>query len=269
VAGAIAVVAAGSILALFRFATAHPAKVGSITFSGRQMLAWSNGKFLWSYDFGQPTPNLSTEDLGRKFRVMPSGHVVVAVPLLQTERGASTDAIYCFSATGKVLWRRALEERVRFGGEECGPPWLASDLMVTGDGTNTFAWCTISNHPKSVGILLKVDPNGNTARWFVNFGHLGRLKEFGVGGRPYLLVGAINNETKSACLAVLDETRPAGHSPQTGALAECDSCPEGQPYRYFLFPGSEVIRVTGPPYNGVMQIVVANGQIQVMTTEGG
>jgi len=269
VTGAIAVVAIGAILALFRFTTARPAKVGSITFSGGQMSAWSNGKLLWSYDFGQPTPNLSTEDAGRKFRVMPSGNVIVAAPLLQTETGTSTDAIYCFSAMGKVLWRHPFSERVHFGGEECGPLWLASDLMVTGDGTNTSAWCTITGYLKSVGMLVKVDPNGNTTRWFVNFGHLGRIKEFRVGGAPYLLLGAINNEMNSAGLAVVGETRPAGHSPQTGALAQCDSCPEGQPYRYFLFPRSEVIRVTGPPYNGVREIVVANGQVEVRTTEGG
>jgi hypothetical protein len=268
VTGAVAVVAAGSILALFRFAAAHPAKVGSITFSGRQMSAWSNGKRLWSYDFGQPTPNLSTEDLDRKFRVMPSGHVIVAAPLRQTETGAPNEAIYCFSATGKVLWRHPFSERVHFGGEECGPPWLAMDLMVTGDGTNTSAWCTIGNYLKSAGILLKVDPNGNTTRWFVNYGHLGRLTELRGRGGPYLLLGAINNETNEGALAVLDETRPAGHSPQTGALAECDWCPDGQPYRYFLFPRSEVIRVIGPPYNGVLQIVAGNGRIQVMTSEG-
>jgi len=120
----------------------------------------------------------------------------------------------------------------------------------------------------SVAMVVKIDADGNATKWFVNYGHLGQLRELRVGGRTYLLVGGQNNETNNGNLAVLDETRPAGHSPQTGALAECDSCPDGQPYRYFLFPRSEVIRVTGPPYNGVLQIVAGNGRIQVMTTEG-
>ena len=265
---AIAVVAAGSILAMLRLAAAHPAKVSSVTFSGQQMLAWSNGKVVWSYDFGQPTRSLLPEQVERKVQILPSGQIIVAAPLLQLEAGTSTDAIYCFSARGKVLWRQPFADRVHFGGEECGPIWEAHDLIVTGSGKNTFAWCTICSYLKSVAIVVRVDLNGTTAKWFVNYGHLGQLKELRVGGGPYILVGGINNETNNATLAVLDETRPAGHSPQTGALAECECCPEGQPYHYFLFPRSEVIRVTGPPYNGVKEIVVANGQIQVMTMEG-
>ncbi len=264
----IAVVLAGSTLAVLRFGVSHTPKVSSITFSGQQMLAWSNGKVLWSYDFGQPARNLPPDEVARRLHIFRSGELIVAAPLLQLETGISTDAVYRFSAAGKVLWRHVFAERVRFGGEECGPPWVALALMETEDGRNTSAWCAIASHLKSVGIVIKVDPNGNTTNWFVNYGHLGQLKELHVRGGPYLLAGGINNEFNTGTLALLDETRPCGHSPQTGALAECESCPAGQPYRYFLFPRSEVIRVVGPPYNGVLEIVVGNGKIQVMTTEG-
>ena len=67
---------------------------------------------------------------------------------------------------------------------------------------------------------------------------------------------------------MLEEGKPSGHSPQTGALSECDSCPQGEPYRYFLFPRSEVIRVTGPPYNNVIDIAITNARTQVKTAEG-
>jgi hypothetical protein len=117
-------------------------------------------------------------------------------------------------------------------------------------------------------MVVKIDSSANTTRHFVNYGHLNRLTELQVPGGPYLLAGGINNESDDAALAVLEEGKPSGRSPQTGALSDCDSCPPGQPYRYFLFPRSEVIRVTGPPYNGVEDIAVMGSQIQVMTSEG-
>jgi hypothetical protein len=117
-------------------------------------------------------------------------------------------------------------------------------------------------------MVAKIDPSGATTRYFVNYGHLGHLNEWHGRDGSYLLAGGINNESDEGALAVLDETKPSGHSPQAETLSACDSCPPGQPYRYFLFPKSEMIRVTGEPYNVVMGILVTNAQIQVMTFEG-
>jgi hypothetical protein len=271
---ALGVVAAGSVIAVFSYRATHPPKVGSITFSGRQMLAWSNGKFVWSYDFGQPTRVLPPENLRRRVCILSSkgdhdGEVIVAAPLLQLEAGElSTDAIYCFSSTGKLLWRHVFTDRVHFGGEECGPRWDISDLTVSGDSKTWSAWCTVCSYPTSVSMVVKIDPSGNTTRYFVNYGHLGQLSEWHAGDGSYLLAGGINNESNEGALAVLDEIRPSGHSPQAEALSECDSCPTGLPYRYFVFPRSELARATSYPYNGVLAILVTNAQIQVITTEG-
>jgi len=42
----------------------------------------------------------------------------------------------------------------------------------------------------------------------------------------------------------------------------------GQPYRHFRFPRSQVIRVTGPPYNNVVDIAITNARTQVTVSEG-
>ncbi|MGD0227361.1 MAG: hypothetical protein ABSF71_33975 [Terriglobia bacterium] len=69
---AIVVLAAGAILAIYRYISSHRPKVSSITFSGRQLLAWSGGKLLWSYDLGQPTRTLQPEeDVSRKSSYCP------------------------------------------------------------------------------------------------------------------------------------------------------------------------------------------------------
>jgi hypothetical protein len=271
---ATAVVAAACIVAVLALGLGKPLRVTSVTISGRQLLALNSGKVIWSYDFGQALRRLQPEQLDRKLLILDTSgegeqKVILGAPLGRFEAGdLSTDAVYCFSSTGKVLWRHVFADRVHFGGEECGPRWEVRALMATGRGASSSIWCTVCSYPTSVSLVLKIDPNGNTTRYFVNYGHMGCLNELHVPGGPYLLVGGINNEHNEAVLAVLEETRTSGHSPQTGTLSECDTCPQGEPYRYFLFPRSEVIRVTGPPYNGVREIIVTNAQIQVMTTEG-
>jgi len=199
----------------------------------------------------------------------PEGGVLVAAPLMQFAAGnLSTDAVYCFTSAGKLLWQHAFTDKIRFGREDCGPRWEIQALMVTGNEAHCSAWCTICSYPTSVSILVRIDPNSHATRYFVNYGHLGHLNEVHTARGSYLLASGINNESDEGALAVLEEGEPSGHSPQGGALSECDSCPQGQPFRYFLFPRSELIRVTGPPYNAVMGVLVTNAQIQVMTIEG-
>ena len=237
---AIVVVAASSILAMLRFGVAHRPKIGSITFSGHQMLAWSNGKLLWSYDLGQPTRIPRPVDLPPKFRLASMNGedvVIVAAPLLQFEAGdLSTDGVYCFTSTGKLLWQHVFADRVRFGGEDCGPRWEVETLIATGDGTHRSTWCTICSYPTSVAIVVKIDFSGNATRYFVNYGHLGRLSELHTPGGSFLLAGGTNNESDAGALAVLGETTPSGRSPQTGALSDCDSCPPGQRTATSCFP---------------------------------
>jgi len=274
VVGATAVVAVASIVGVLAWGVRKPRRVSSVTFSGRQVLGWNSDRMIWSYDFGQPLRSLQPHSVDRKYLIVDRNgdggeEVIVAAPLLQFESGdPSTDGVYCLSSTGKLLWRRLFTDRVHFGGEDCGPRWEVQALVVTGSGANSYIWCTICSYPTSVSMVVKIDPSGNATTYFVNYGHLGLLQELRVTGGLYLLAGGINNEGDNGTLAVLDETRPSGHAPQTGALSKCEPCPQGQPFRYFLFPRSEVIRVTGPPYNGVMGIVVTNGQTQVRTVEG-
>ena len=79
--------------------------------------------------------------------------------------------------------------------------------MVTGDGANSSVLVPIASYLKSVAILVKINLNGNTTKWFVNYGHLGRLNESRVPGGPYLLAGGMNNESDDGVSAVLEETK--------------------------------------------------------------
>lgn len=251
----------------------HGAVIGRISFSGTQLLAWTGEKVAWSYDFGQPLRNVRQEEVPFKLQIQDLGQhghreIEVAAPLLVFEKGdLSTDALYSFASQGKLLWQHLFTDRIRFGGEDCGPRWEISHLMTTGSSSTRSLWCPINSFPTSVSVLMKIDDQGHVSQHFVNYGHLRALNEIRTANGTFLLVGGINNETDEGALAVLKESETGGRSPQTGALAQCEGCPPGQPYRYVLFPRSEVNRLIGPAYNNVFEILVTGDRIQVMTTE--
>jgi hypothetical protein len=262
------------VLAVFAIRSRGDVEIGSVTFSGMELLAWSNGKVAWSYNFGQPLRALNAFYFDGKIQIVDlkgDGHkvIVVGVPLIRFENGtSSTDAIYCFSMDGKVLWRHSFDERIHFGGEDAGPRWELFHIAVTHESGRPTIWATLCSFPTSVGILYKIDANGNPTKYFVNYGHLRPINSVRTPEGEFLLTAGVNNETSEGILAVLSETEPSGRSPQTGSLADCDSCPSGQPIRYFAFPRSEVDQVIGPAYNTGFNILVTNSRIQVMTLEG-
>jgi hypothetical protein len=269
----IAVVVGSSILAIFLFRSRTRVAIGEVRFAGQQLLAMSNGRVVWSYDFGQPLRDVTPVDAALKVQIQDmkgdgSKEVMVAAPLLVFERGnLSTDALYCFSSRGKLLWHHAFADHVPFGGEDAGPRWEIYRIMVTGKGSARALWCTICSFPTAVSVLVKIDASGHVTRQFVNFGHLRPLNEMRTPGGRYILVGGINNEYDCAALAVIKESEASGRSPQTGELSDCQGCPAGHPHRYYLFPRSEVSRIVGPAYNSVFEILVNQGPFQVMTTE--
>jgi hypothetical protein len=260
-------------LLFFEFRSHGIVAPSQATFSGRQLLAWNNGKVIWSYDFRQPLRQVKEGEAGGNIQIrrLLDGNeeqVLAQVPLLVVDQGdPSTDALYCFTGRGKLLWQKSFDDRVQFAGEDCGPRWDTSALLVTGTGLNRSIWCSTRSFPTSASILFRFDAKGNSIRYFVNYGHIRSLTELHTSKGSFLLVGGINNEYSSAMLAVLKETEPSGHSPQTGSLSACNGCPSGEPYRYFVFPRSEVSRARGVPYNGVYSAMVAGAGIQVWVSE--
>jgi hypothetical protein len=270
---AAALVIVGVVLFAFSKISNDGGEAATTSFAGSQLLAWNNGKVVWSYNFGQPLRDLSPDALAAKVQFLDlygdgRKFVIVAAPLLREEDGNnSTDTIYCFSPRGTLLWKHVFDDHFHFGGEDAGPRWDISAMLATGKGTKRTLWITISSFPTSVCLLLKIGPDGTVTRRFANYGHLRSLGEVETPGGAYLLAGGINNEYNTGTLAVLKEDEPSGRSPQTGALFDCESCPAGRPLRYFLFPRSEVDRAIGPPYNQVFAILATNGRIQAMTME--
>lgn len=250
-------------------------EVSNVTFSGRQLLAWKNDRVAWSYDFGQPVredfaqpPYLDQRLVIQDVNNDDRKEVLLVVPLLFARKGdSSTDALYCFSSEGKVIWQRAFRDRLRFHGDDAGPRWGFGALMTAPDGDKMSIWFTICELYLSTSVLFRMDAQGTAKSYFVNYGHLRSLHRLQTATGSYILAGGINNDANCAMLAVLRDSATAGHSPAINSSADCDHCPPGQPIRYFLFPRTEVSKAIGPAYNEIHSITSTAGRMQAMTAE--
>jgi len=249
-----------------------------MAFSGRDLVAWNaQGKVLWTFNFGQPlssAPDRATERLqfiNAQNRAQKD--VLAMAPLLvEGQPNPSSDALYRLSSTGKLLWSQSFQDKPRFGGKDYGPPWAFGALMVTEDGRMPSIWCAVRSALWSPSSLFKLDADGNQVGQFVNWGHIGHLNHVQEANGSYILAGGINNECNCAMLVVLRENQPSGSSPLLpGSALSCQNCPDGQPYRYLLFPRSELNPLSGSSYNILRLIQTDKGRVSVAVgeTDGG
>jgi DNA-binding winged helix-turn-helix (wHTH) protein len=272
VAGAL-VVAVG--IAVFILRPRGHAEVSEIKIFGRHLVASKNGREAWSYDFNQPLreefvqpPYLDQRSLIQDVNEDGRKEVLLAPPLLFAQKGdSSTDALFCFSSEGKVLWQRAFRDRMRFHGDDAGPRWEFGAMTTAPDGPKTSIWFTICEPYLSTSILFKMYAQGAATPYFVNYGHLRTLHRMQTPTGSYILAGGISNDANCAMLAVLRDSAASGHSPAINTPVDCDGCPPGQPIRYFLFPRTEVCKVIGEPYNDTHAITSTDGRLKATTAE--
>jgi len=85
--------------------------------------------------------------------------------------------------------------------------------------------------------LLEVDRNGHVAAEYWNNGYIESVSlRSWRGGAPALFVGGTNNETKDASLAVFFSGHANGSAPATQPRYRCNTCPEGEPDTFIVFP---------------------------------
>ena len=130
-------------------------------------------------------------------------------------------------------------------------------------------WAAAGHRTWGNSFVVQLDPyTGHDALRFVNTGMLHSLNELKSSSGTFLLAGGFNNEWDGGSLAIINENRPFAASPQTpGTRHYCNSCPPGVPDYYFVFPRSEINRVSGIYENPVVNIRVTEDGIEVRKYE--
>lgn len=197
-----------------------------------------------------------------------------ALVVATTQTGLKKDdpvqsQLTCFSPSGEVLWKYKATEVFTFGGLEYKKPWQILDVLVVPASPRPLVWVAFGHHTWFPSFVVQIDPA--TARGEIRFVNSGALHALGYvenSQGPLLLAGGFNSEYEVGILAVLDPTQPFAASPQTpGSRYHCETCPQGSPERYFLFPRSEVNRLTKTATNLVYRIAAVEEGVKVSTME--
>lgn len=234
-----------------------------------------SGKALWVHRFEGP---LRMENQGNDawsrvhFQDLDNdGNVEVIVAMGHTDDFAPgtnpQEDLYCFRSDGSINWKYRFSEPLRFGATTYSPPFIARSVLVTGDD-HKHVWVAYVHKLWWPSVLLKLDERGREVGRFVNAGYIYSLANVRNTKGTFILAGGVNNEHNAGMLAIIDAENPHGSSPQTlGSLFECIGCGNGRPQHYFMFPRSELNRVTASPYNGVYTIRLLQDRIDAITLE--
>lgn len=268
---ALGLVAAITLLTSAEFASGPPVRAD---FAGNSIRAWdASNRMVWQYRFPKTLARVTTNDAARPgdvrvYDLFGNGKKeVLAVARFAPNQSADeipTDVLYCFSQSGKVLWKYSPNVTLNFGSRRYGPPWALSHMVVSDNPGPKTIWLLGVAPVWSKSFVAQIDAHGHASIQFVNSGGLVSLNRIATPRGSYLWIGGFNDEYDSGSLAIMRDDQPFASSPQTpGTRYACIGCPPGAPLAYFVFPHYEIGRLLNPvdyienifPDGNVVQIV--------------
>ena len=267
---ALALVLVG-LLVYYLYRPGEPARV---TFAGRKMLVWDErDRLAWQHEFAEVVTWPPTEPREPPLRIVDINgdgrpELLVAPAFADATRNSGARELYCFSETGRLLWRYLPQATVTTPDRQQRGPWHIVALQVVADRGPAQIWASLGQPDGWAGPLIRLDAAGRATMPFINAGVLYVLNHMRGRSGSYLLAGGVNNEYDSGMLAVLQDDQPPASSPQTpDSRYNCRECPPGRPLRYMLFPRSEINHVNGAPYNSALLIALVGDEVRLETME--
>ena len=149
--------------------------------------------------------------------------------------------LHCIDYTGRTRWTFQPEDHLVFGGEDYGPPthlqWVAASVDARGASS---IWVSAEHRTWFPTTVYRLDPSGRVLGRFGSNGRMSTIHFMPFEGRQLVLLGGVNNERKTAAVAVLDAARFGGAAPAEASAYRCDDCTPGQPDDYLVFPPTDV-----------------------------
>jgi len=246
---------------------------GWLVKSGSLVALNAAGRELWR-DHGQVLEDESYQDPNNKknwVQIADLDGDGKKEVLYVVDSEGSIGEVRALNSDGTLRFTHRVMETVRYGDETLGPPWYFGQVFVGRNADGSVAlWSTIRHHLWHAAAVEKLDARGNVLERFWSAGHITFVQEATVDGRHVLLVGATNNESKGASVAVLDYEHPRGTAPaQTFAYA-CRDCPKGNPIAFVVFPQTEISRAlnTRPNISFIRQDGAGNPLLDVLQADG-
>ena len=163
-----------------------------------------------------------------------SNEVIFAI---SSQAKDSPQGIRVFNADGTPRFSVEPNPAIRFGAEDFSGPWSAFRMFVLDnpDGTRSL-WAAFIHGLWFPTLVLEIDERGATKSQYWSNGYVHRVAVARWKGQPVVLVGATNNDSRGASLAIFDHGKVGGAAPAVLDEFKCKNCPPGGPREFLIFP---------------------------------
>jgi hypothetical protein len=240
----IAAFAAVAVLTLIGVsAWKSPADVAKVEHDGRQLVATDlEGRVLWSHRFNSVLEQIAVTNRpdGIFVDLDQDGRSEILVENTAKADQVEDNGLFCFNASGRLLWRFHPGRRVRTAQGVFDPPYhITKALPFRNDETGPWRIAVVSIHsiyfPAQVAVI---DGNGKLLR---EYWHAGHLHDIAAGdldrdGKTELYVVGLSNGHNNAVAIALDPDEMEGAGWE-----------ESDDYRFEgMKPGVEIVRWLTP-----------------------
>ena len=179
----------------------------------------------------------------------------------QIEGGALT----LLSLGGHQQRSFSLDDEVTFQGRSYGPPWALSAFDVNEDDGAYRIAVTAHHYTWDPGVVTVLDAQWQRRGTFV---HAGWIEQVQWLGPKRLVIGGFSNAHDGGMIALLDAAALDGQGPEPpGSPHFCETCGDGRPLKMFVFPRSELNRLTASRFNRAILETFIDGHVTARSIE--
>ena len=154
--------------------------------------------------------------------------------------------LQCLGADGRLRWLFRPPDSLAFGREDHGPPVRLPWVTVPGDDRGARSiWVSAEHGTWFPTWVCRLDASGEVLGRYGSNGRVNKIRFTSARGRQFALLGGVNNERKTAAMAVFDVERFGGAAPAQTPKYRCHNCTPGQPDHYVVFPQTDVSHLMG------------------------
>ncbi len=165
------------------------------------------------------------------------GNREVLFGLMADDLRGPVQGFWLFDYDGSPRFDFRPDAVVHFGSTAYFAPWIFHTLFVTrrADGSLSL-WVVFTHGMEFPSLLMELDSTGKVKSEYWSNGFIEAVIETTWQERQAVIVGATNNETRGASVAIFDRDHVTGSAPAVNPDYRCTDCPAGAPAEFILFP---------------------------------